>query len=125
MNQAVYAEISGQERLRWVVQSGASRRWRSAGIHHRVARQTITYHHALRPLQRYTVDTRAVAMEGPRLWLEQHFLVGDRVHAVNAVVLSFADDDGVLSAAAAAAACASVVSDPLEVVDWQVSGSKI
>ncbi|MFT5686500.1 MAG: acyl-CoA thioesterase FadM [Myxococcota bacterium] len=119
MNQAVYAEISEQERVRWMAQSGILRRWRAAGVRQLVARQAITYRHALRPLQRYTVDTRAVGMDGRLLRFEQHFLVGEQVCALNEVTLIFASADGALSPDAAAAICAEGMTSPLRVVDWR------
>lgn len=119
LNQAVYAEISEQERLRWMLQSGAHRRWRQAGRAQVVARQDITYRHALPPLQRYTVDTRAVHIEGRLLWFEQHFLVGAKVCARNRAALLLTEQGRALSAAASAEAFDGLLTAPLSVADWQ------
>ncbi|MEQ1567864.1 MAG: acyl-CoA thioesterase [Myxococcota bacterium] len=118
MNQAAYAEVFELGRLDLLIRSKAWSRWRGLGLKPVVAEQHIVYRRELRPLARFDVDTRAVAVEGRLLRFEGHLLVGDRVHARGEAKLIFVGPDGVLPAAEVEAACAGLLGEPLSVRDW-------
>ena len=120
MNQAAYASICEEARIPWLFRSGAWRRWQGEGINPMVGSQSLVYRRELAPFQRFSIDTRAVGMDGRLLVVEQHFLVGQRVHTQNRLKLLLVGADGVLSAEAAAAQCADLICAPLPVVNWQV-----
>jgi acyl-CoA thioesterase FadM len=120
MNQAAYAEVLELGRLDLIVRSGAWDRWRAAGIKPVVAEQRIVYRRELKPLARFEVDTRAVAVDGRLLCFEGHLVVGDRVHARGDAKLIFLGPDGVLAPDRVAAACEGLLADRLPVEDWTV-----
>ena len=122
MNQAVYAQVTELSRTDWVLRSGAWDRWRSHDVNPVVAEQTLVYRRELRPLQRYTLDTRAVAVEGRLLRTETWLLVGDRVHAKVVAKLIFVGPAGVLAADEAEGLCEGLTTAPLPVEDWTVVG---
>ena len=70
--------------------------------------------------QRFTVDTRAVAVEGRLLRFAQHLLVGDRVHTLDEVRLLFVGPQGVVGADRVAGLCEGLLAEPLPVEDWRV-----
>ncbi len=123
MNQAVYATVTEYGRTDWLIRSGAWSRWRKAGIKPVVAHQTLVYRRELRHGIRYTIDTRAVAVEGRLLCLQGMLLVGDRVHARNDTKLIFIGPDGVLPAAQVPAVCEGFLAPALPVDNWRVTGS--
>ncbi len=120
MNQAVYATIFELGRTDWAIRSGAWRTCREAGLTPMVADQTLIYRKELRTFQRYTVDTRAVALEGRLLVVEGHVLVGDRVHTVGRARLLFVGPNGVLKADEVERHCSGWLVEALPVEDWQV-----
>lgn len=122
MNQAVYAEVFELGRLDWVLRSRAWPRWRSQGVHPVVAEQRIVYRRELKPLQRYTTDTRAVHLDGRLLCFEQYLWVGDRVHALGECKLIFIGGAGVLSADEVAEQIDGLLSPGLCVDEWRVVG---
>jgi len=124
MNQAVYAQVLELGRADLIIRSGALTRWRRAGIRPVVASQHIVYRRELKRGTRYAVETRCVAMRGRLLVMQNHVLVGDRVHAkADVEVIFIGGDGGVLGPDAAASACDGLLVDPLEVRDWQVVDS--
>ena len=70
MNQAVFAMVTEYGRTDWVIRSRAWTQWRRAGIRPVVAEQRIIYRRELRAGARYTLDTRATAIEGRLLVVE-------------------------------------------------------
>lgn len=120
MNQAAYASVCEEARIPWLLRSGAWRRWQDAGINPVVGSQSLMYRRELAPLQRFSIDTRAVGMDGRMLVVEQHFLVGQRVHTRNRLKLLLVGASGVLSAAESAAQCADLICAPLPIADWQL-----
>ena len=122
MNQAVYAQVTELGRVDWILGSGAWDRWRAQGISPVVAEQRIVYRRELKPLTPYTVETRAVAVEGRLLCFESHLRVGDRVHALCEVKLIFLGEGGVLDADRVEAICEGLLVPPLPVSDWRVTG---
>ena len=120
MNQAIYARVAEYGRTDWVIRSRAWTQWRRAGIRPVVAEQRIIYRRELRAGARYTLDTRATAIEGRLLVVECHLLVGDRVHARDDAKLLFTGPNGVLSADAVASCCAGLLTTPLAVEAWRV-----
>ncbi|MCA9567784.1 MAG: acyl-CoA thioesterase [Myxococcales bacterium] len=121
MNQAVYARVAELGRADWFVRTGAFRRWRAAGLTPMVADQLLVYRRELKPLARYTLDTRATAVDGRLLTLEGHILVGDRVHTKITARLLFVGPDGVLPGESVADLAAPVLTEPLAVQDWRAS----
>lgn len=121
MNQAEYAREGEWGRTAWVLRSRAWSRWRGAGVNPVVASQHIVYRRELRPLQRFTIDTRSPGMDGRLLHLEQHLIVGDRVHAKVETRLIFVGPAGVLSADASATLCEGLHSARLGVEGWRVA----
>ncbi len=122
MNQARYAEVMEVGRGDCMMRSGAWRRWRGAGVNPVVAEQRLVYRRELKPLQRYTLDSRAVAVEGRMLRFVHHLLVGDRVHTRGEVTLLFVGPDGVVPAERVAELCADLVVAPLRIEDWRIVG---
>jgi acyl-CoA thioesterase FadM len=120
MNQAAYPRVMELGRTDWFIRSRAWRTWRGQGVNPMVAEQTITYRRELKPLARYTIDTRAVGIEGRFLILESHLLVRDRVHTRGVAKLLFVGPDGVLPAEAVEALARDVLDTPLEVEAWRV-----
>ena len=125
MNQAVYLQVMELGRTDWLLRSGAWRAWRASRITPIVAEQRIVYRRELRPFQAYTIETRAVAVEGRLLVVSHGVLGGDggtgaTVHAVNDVKLIFVGHDGVLGAEWAEEHTRSLMAKPLAVVDWRV-----
>lgn len=122
MNQAAYARVAELGRVDWLVRSGALRRWRAEGCNPIVAEQRLVYRRELRPLQRFVIDTRAVAIEGRVLKVAHHLLVGDRVHTVVEVKLLLVGAQGVWSAEQVEACCRDLLAPALLVEDWVVRG---
>jgi acyl-CoA thioesterase FadM len=120
MNQAAYAEVMELGRTDWILRSNGWARWRDEGVHPVVAEQRIVYRRELKPLQRYTIDTRAVAIDGRLLVVQSHLIVGDRVHARNDTRLIFIGPDGVLAPDAVPPLCEALLTEALPVVDWRV-----
>jgi acyl-CoA thioesterase FadM len=119
LNQAEYAREGEWGRATWVLRSRAWSRWRAAGVNPVVASQHIVYRRELKPLQRFLIDTRSRGMDGRLLHLEQHLLVGDRVHARIETRLIFVGPAGVLSAEDTAALCEGLHSAPLAIDGWR------
>ena len=84
-----------------------------------VASQELVYRRELKPLQRFEIDTRSPGMDGRLLHLQQHFLVGDRVHARADTRLICVGLGGVLSADEAASLCEGMHSEALGVEGWR------
>lgn len=122
MNQAVYAQVCELGRTDWVFRSGAWDRWRSAGANPVVAEQRLVYRRELSPLARFTVDTRAVAIEGRLLRFESHLIRGDVVHTLGEAKLIFVGEGGVLSPERVEALCGDLLVEPLPVEGWKVVG---
>jgi acyl-CoA thioesterase FadM len=120
MNQAVYAQIMELGRADWLLRSGAWGRWRAMGFNPIVAEQTLVYRRELGPLARYTLDTRAVRVEGRLLCFEHHALLGDRVAARGVVKLLFVGAQGVLPPESVPALCEGLLAQPLPITDWRV-----
>ena len=120
MNQAVYLQNAEMGRTDWAIQCGAWDRWRGQGIANMVAEQRAVYRRELGPLERYTLDTRAVAVDGRLLVLQSYFLVGDRVHTLVEAKLLFAGPGGVLPAAEVPPLCEEYFVPPLRVEGWHV-----
>lgn len=121
MNQARYADVMELGRAEWLVRSGAWQQWRAAGVNPVVANQRLEYRRELKPLQRYLIDTRALAVEGRLLHVQSHLIVGDRVHALGDVRLIFLGPAGVLSADEVQPLCDGLLAPPLAVTDWRVT----
>jgi acyl-CoA thioesterase FadM len=122
MNQARYAEVLELGRLDWILRSGAWRRWRGAGFNPVVAEQRLVYRRELAPLQPYAIDSRAVAVDGRLLRMEQLLLVGDRVHTRGEVALLFVGPEGVAAPERAEELCQGLLAEPLPVEGWRVAG---
>lgn len=122
MNQAVYAQVCELGRVDWFVRSGAWHAFSAKGAHPVVAEQRLVYRRELAPFARYVIDTRAIAVAGRLLEVQSLVLVGDRVHTTCDVKLIFIGAGGVLSPDAAANLCAGLLTAPLQVRDWRVSG---
>jgi acyl-CoA thioesterase FadM len=121
MNQASYAQVFELGRVDWFIGSGAWSAFRRQKVGAVVAEQRIVYRRELKPGQRYSIDTRAVRMEGRLLVFESLLLVGERVHAKAEVKLIFIARGGVLSAEDASSLCERYLVEPLAVEDWRVS----
>lgn len=121
MNQASYAQVFELGRVDWFIRSGAWSDFRRRGIGAVVAEQRIVYRRELKPRQRYSIDTRAVRMDGRLLVFESLLVVGDRVHAKAEVKLIFIGSRGVLSADEARALCERYLVPPLAVQDWRLA----
>ena len=85
MNQAAYLEIMEAARWDWMIRARVAQHWFRSGLAPVVVGQQITYRRELRPLVGFVVDTRAVGFHRRAVRMEQHFLVGDRVHAAAVV----------------------------------------
>lgn len=120
MNQAVYAEVFELGRAHWMVATGAWRRWRAAGANPMVARQTLTYRRELKPLQRYRVETRAVALDGRLVQLQGILAVEDRVHTLADVRLLLVGPDGVLGPDEVAAVATDALVAPARIEGWKL-----
>jgi len=121
MNQARYADVFELGRADWMVRSGCWGTWRRQGINPVVANQRIEYRRELRPWQRFTIDTRPLAVEGRLLHLQSHLLVGRKVHALGDIRILFIGPDGVLAPAEVAPLGASVLTEALSVDNWTVT----
>jgi acyl-CoA thioesterase FadM len=121
MNQAVYPRVFELGRTHWFIRSGAWKRWRAKGINPMVAEQTLTYRHELKPFTRYTIDTRAVGVDGRFLITEGHIVVGNRVHTKGVARLLFVGPNGVLPADEVEALTGWTWTDRLPVDNWTVS----
>lgn len=122
MNQAVYPRIFELGRTDWFIRSGMWEQWRGMGFNPMVAQQTLTYRRELKPLRRYSVDTRVVGIDGRFLQMESWILVGDRAHTRAEVRVLFVGPEGVLSPEQIERIGRPTVVEPLEVVDWTVRG---
>ncbi|MCB9751539.1 MAG: acyl-CoA thioesterase [Myxococcales bacterium] len=120
MNQAVYAQVMELGRLDWALRSHAWRRWKAGRAHAVVAEQRIVYRRELTLGARYTIDTRARAVEGRLLALRSYMIIDGRVHARGDAKLIFVGDDGVLAGPAVEALCEGLYPAPLAVEDWRV-----
>ena len=120
MNQAAYPEVFELGRVDWFMRSGAWSRWSEMGVRPLVAEQHIVYRRELTWRAAYEIDSRAVATDGRLLRLEQHVVVGDRVHTRAEVRLIFVGRDGVLSPDEVPPICEGLLVPALPVVDWQV-----
>ena len=122
MNQAVYAQVMELGRVDWFVRSGVFARWREQGISAVVASQRLIYRRELRLGTRYTIDTRALQMNGRLLEMHSNLLVGERVHARCELELIMLQGGSVLDADAATRACEGLMCEPLAIADWVVTG---
>jgi acyl-CoA thioesterase FadM len=120
MNQSRYAEVMELGRAHWMVQSGSWEAWRAQRANPVVANQTLVYRRELKPLQRFEVDTRAIAVEGRMLHLQSFMLVGDKVHASSDVRVLFVGPDGVVPADQVASMCKDRLHAALPVENWRV-----
>lgn len=120
MNQAVYAQVMELGRVDWFVRSGVYARWREQGISAVVARQQLIYRRELRLGTRYTIDTRALGMNGRLLQLHSNMIVGDRVHARCELEVIMLRGGSVLDVETAARVCEGVTVEPLPIADWVV-----
>lgn len=120
MNQAAYAQVFELGRADWIVRSGLWNRVRSQGINPVVAQQNLVYRRELKPLQRYSIDTRATAIEGRLLVVQGHLIVGEKVHATNVVKLIFVGPDGVLAPEEVPALVENFLCAPLQVAEWTI-----
>lgn len=125
MNQAVYPKVFELGRTDWMLRSTHYKRWRASELTPVVAEQRIIYRRELKPLVRYVVDTRAVAIEGRLLAYDQHILVGDTVHAKCECKLIFISPNGVLSPEGLVPHAEGVLAEPLPVVDWKASDPSV
>ncbi len=121
MNQAAYAEEFEWGRLDLLLRSGGVDRWRAAGVWPVVAEQRIVYRRELKPWASYVLDTRMVGIEGRLLCVTGHLVVGRRVHARNDTKLIFLAGDGVLAPEEVPAHVEGLLTEPLGVLDWQVT----
>ncbi len=120
MNQAAYAQVLELGRLDWVIRSGAWAELQRRKIAPVVAEQRIVYRRELAPLQRYDIDTRAVAVEGRLMVCESHVIVGAEVHTKATVKLIFVGARGVLSADEARAFAERYLTAPLPADGWRI-----
>ncbi len=81
MNYASYLEVMELGRWHWALTSGAARDVFRDGNCPVVVDVNIQYRKELKPLTRFLVDTRLVALEKRLGRFEQHFIVDDWVHA--------------------------------------------
>ena len=120
MNYASYLEVMELGRWDWAIRSGALRGLIGTGLWPVVVKVDIDYRRELKPLQRFTLDTRLVGFDRRMMRFEQHVVVGDRIHAkakINALLLrrgKVVDPHTVSSAGSA------FVAPPLEVVGHRV-----
>lgn len=121
VNQAVYPKLFELARADWLVRSRAWMRWRKAGLNPMVAEQTVTYRRELKPFARFTIDTRALRIDGRFLHLESHLFIGERVHTKADVKLLFVGPDGVADAETVAQQCAWCLTEPLAVENWALA----
>lgn len=120
VNQAVYPKLFELGRADWLVRSGTWNRWRGAGMNPMVAEQTLTYRRELKPFARFTIDTRALRVEGRFLHLQSHVIVGDTVHTKADVKLLFVGPDGVATPEQVEEHTAWCTSEPLAVENWKL-----
>jgi acyl-CoA thioesterase FadM len=120
MNQAAYLQVAELSRTDWVLRSGVWSELRAQGIKPVVADQQVVYRRELKPLERYQLDTRAVAVDGRLLAVETHFLVADLVHARVTAKLIFLRKRHVLTAGEAEALCTPWLIEPLAVERFRV-----
>jgi acyl-CoA thioesterase FadM len=120
MNQSVYASVFELGRIDLTIRSGAWVKWRAQRVLPVVAEQRIVYRRELRFWAPYTVETRAISVEGRLLVLQTHLVVGTKIHAMGEVKLIFTSRDGVLSPAAVEELCADLLTAPLRTADWRV-----
>lgn len=121
MNQAAYPAVCEMARVSWLFRSGAWPAWEAAGLNPVVARQELVYRRELKPLQAFTIDSRAVGAEGRLLLVDHTILVGDRVHALNHVRLLFVGPEGVLGEEEVRELAAPLRMPPLRVEGWRVA----
>ncbi|MFT4622932.1 MAG: acyl-CoA thioesterase FadM, partial [Myxococcota bacterium] len=119
MNQAAYAEVMELSRWAWIVRSGLFTTLLSERITPVVGRQSIEYRRELRPLVGFVVDTRAVAFHRRALRVEQHFVVGARVHATGVVDLVFLRGGRVVEAEVLRAAASDLIRPALGIQSWR------
>src|SRR5262245_51164318 len=77
MNYASYLEVMELARWDWALRTGQARWWWRDGIRPVVGSLEIRYHHELRPLQRFVVETRAVGFDRRAVVVEHVAVVGD------------------------------------------------
>ncbi|MGE0788369.1 MAG: thioesterase family protein [Sandaracinaceae bacterium] len=120
MNQAAYLRVAELGRLDWVIRSGALKAWRERELRPVVAEQRVVYRRELKPGQRYTIETRAVRIDGRLFWFEGYLLVGDRVHARVDTALITIGSGGVISAEETQEVGERFLAAPLVIEDWRV-----
>lgn len=121
MNQAAYPEVMELGRADWMLRTGAWKRWRSEGFNPMVGEQTVIYRRELKPLQRFTVDTRLVGIDGRLAVMESHLLVADRVHSKGTAKLLLVGPNGVGSADEVEELLKGLIALKLRVKDWTVA----
>lgn len=81
MTNGRYLSVMDAGRWHLVVCAGAWSEMLRRGLRPAVVETRIAFKKELKPGQRFILDTRLVRLEGKAMHFEQHFLVGDRVHA--------------------------------------------
>lgn len=121
MNQAVFPQVFELGRAHWMVGTRAFSAWRGRAMNPMLARQELTYRRELKPWQRYTIESRAVGVEGRFLVMQGVLHVEDRVHALAEVRILFAGREGVADAGTVRAASEGLLTERLQIRDWVVS----
>jgi acyl-CoA thioesterase FadM len=120
MNQAQYPMVMELGRADLLLGNGSWTTWQAAGLNPVVAEQLVRYRRELKPLQKYVVDSRVVAVDGRFLVVEHHLLVGSAVHASGTVKILVVGKNGVLKADDVEEMGRPWCADRLVVDNWQV-----
>jgi len=120
MNQAAYAEAAELGRTDLLLRSGAWWDWRKQGVNPMVARQEITYRREIKPLRKYTIDTRLIGMEGHLAHLQSWMYRGDRIHTRVDVRLIFVGPQGIVRAKQVQTLLTPYLTQPLTVEGWRL-----
>ncbi|MDO5677719.1 MAG: acyl-CoA thioesterase [Propionibacteriaceae bacterium] len=121
MNNGKFLTLMDLGRLDLMLRTGMWQKLTKQGWYPVVAGQSITYRRSLNPFQKFDLYTRLVGYEGPWIYVEQQFCVGETLYAQAVVRARFLRKGGGSVDPAEVAALASEPDAGGRVPQWMVA----
>lgn len=93
MNNGRYFTVTDLIRIEWLVRAGVWRALRKRGFHAVIAGETAQFRRALKPFQRYRIQSRNLGWDDKFFYVEHRFMVKGEVHAISIVKVRVVGQD--------------------------------